>query len=303
MKAAAIAAFGGPEMLRLTEFDAPEPGPGEVRVRVRAAGVQPVDCAARSGWSPPGLSPSLPLIVGNEFAGVIDRLGDGVEGFAAGDEVLGFRSLGCYAEYVVVSAAQLAAKPPGMPWEIAGGLSGAGQTAHTAMEELRVGPGDTVLINGAAGGVGTVAVQVARERGAAVIATGREENHDYLRSLGAVPVTYEEGLADRIRVLAPRGVDAALDAAGGLGLAVAVELVEDKDRIGTIYAFDRYKELGVRWISSKRSAARLSELVDLYVKGKLRVHVRKTYPLEQAAEAHREIETGHGRGKIVLTIE
>ncbi|MEF3304002.1 NADP-dependent oxidoreductase [Paenibacillus sp. GYB003] len=303
MKAAAFFEFGGPEVLRLTELEAPEAGAGEVRVRVKAAGVQPVDCSVRSGWMPAGVQVSFPQVAGNEFAGVIDRIGEGVTGLSVGEEVVGFRVLGCYAEYVVVPADQVVPKPAGMPWEQAGGLSGAGQTAHTALEELRVGKGDIVLINGAAGGVGTVAVQVARERGATVIGTASEANHDYLRSLGAIPVAYGDGLLDRVRALAPNGLDAALDAASVDGLRVALELVKDKDRVGTIFAFEHYKQLGVRWIGSKRSAARLRELLDLYAQGKLRIFVRSVHPLEKAADAHREVESGHGRGKVVLLVD
>ncbi|MFD0395120.1 zinc-binding dehydrogenase [Streptomyces nogalater] len=149
-------------------------------------------------------------------------------------------------------------------------------------------------------GVGTIAVQLAVARGAKVIATGREENHAYLRELGAVPVAYGEGLIDRVRAAAPEGVDAALDTASAEGLRVAAELVKDKDRVGTIFAHEVYEELGVRWIGSRRSARRLAELTGLVADGKLTVHVRKALPLARAADAHRELETGHGRGKIVL---
>jgi NADPH:quinone reductase-like Zn-dependent oxidoreductase len=304
MMAAAFVQPGGPEVLQWMEVPLPQLAPGDVLVRVKAAGVQPVDCSVRSGWNPPGLPPATwPRIIGNEFSGIIERVGAGVSAFAAGDEVLGFRVLGCYAEYVSVPADQIVRKPPGMPWEVAGGLSGAGQTAHTAIEELQVGEGDTVLINGAAGGVGTVAVQLARHRGATVIATGREENHEYLRELGAIPVSYEGDLVGRLKAIAPGGIDAALDAAGGNGLQAAIELARDKSRVGTIYAFETYQELGIRWIGSKRNAVRLQELVDLHTQGKLRIHVRRTYPLAQAADAHRELEKRHGRGKIVLTAD
>ncbi|MFF5860136.1 NADP-dependent oxidoreductase [Streptomyces sp. NPDC012751] len=302
MKAAAFRAFGGPEVLELMELPTPEPGPGEVRVRVKAAGAQPTDCAVRQGWNPPGFTITFPHITGGDFAGVVDALGEGVTGFAVGDEVLGYRTQLTYAEYVVAPVDQIVRKPAALPWEVAGCLSASGQTAHTAIEILRVAEGETVLINGAAGGVGTVAVQLAVARGAKVIATAREENHAYLRELGAVPVAYGEGLIDRVREAAPEGVDAALDTASADGLRVAAELVKDKDRVGTIFAFDVYRELGVRWIGSQRSAERLAELAGLVADGKLAIHIRKTLPLAQAAEAHRELETGHGRGKIVLLV-
>ena len=302
MKAAAFTAPGGPEVLELVEVVTPEPGVGEVRVRVKAAGVQPTDLAVREGWTPPGLTLRSPQVIGNEFAGVIDEVGPEVTGASVGDEVLGYRSLECYAEFVVVPADQIVPKPASLSWEVAGGLSGAGQTAHTAVEELGVREGDVFLVHAAAGAVGTVAVQLARRAGATVIGTASESNHEYLRSLGVIPVTYGEGLVDRVRALAPDGVDVSLDAAGADGLRAAVELVDDKNRIGTIVAFDLYQELGVRWIGSKRSAARLAELAVLAADGDLLVQIRRTYSLAEAADAHREVGRGHGRGKVLLVI-
>jgi len=293
--------YGPPEVLKLMEQEVPEAGPGLVRVRVKAAGVQPADCAVRQGWRLPGARTELPAVPGNEFAGIVDRVGAGVSGFAPGDEVLGFRMLGCYAEYVVVPPEQLVRKPAGMPWEEAGSLSASGQTAHTAVELLRIAPGETVFVNGAAGGVGTIAVQLACGLGAAVIGSASPANHDYVRSLGAVPVAYGEGLADRLRALAPR-IDAALDAAGGEGLEAAAELVRDRSRVGTIVAFERAEELGITPLRSMRSAERLAALADLYEAEKLKLHIRRSLPLEEAAEAHREVEKGHGRGKIVLRV-
>ncbi|MEU2435873.1 NADP-dependent oxidoreductase [Streptomyces rubradiris] len=300
MKAVAFHAFGGPEVLELMDLPIPEPGPGEVRVRVKAAGTQPTDCAVRTGWTPPGFTITFPHITGGDFAGVVDALGEGVTNFSVGDEVLGYRVQLTYAEYLVVPADQIVPKPAALSWEVAGCLSASGQTAHTAIEDLGVGAGETVLINGAAGGVGTIAVQLAVARGAKVIATGREENHAYLRRLGAVPVAYGTGLIDRVRAAAPEGVDAALDTASVEGLRVAAELVKDKERVGTIFAHEAHEELGVRWITSRRSARRLAELAGLVADGELTVHVRKTLPLARAVEAHHELETGHGRGKIVL---
>ncbi|GCB46918.1 NADP-dependent oxidoreductase [Streptomyces sp. NL15-2K] len=302
MRAAVFSSFGGPEVLEAVSVPAPQAGPGEVRVKVRTAGVQPIDCAVRSGRRAPGFAIEFPHITGGEFAGIVDQTGEGVLGVEAGTEVLGFRTQHTYAEYVVVPADQVVAKPVSMPWDVAGGLSGAGQAAHTAVEVLRVGENDTFLVNGAAGGVGTVAVQIARSLGATVIGTASEANHDYLRELGAIPVTYGEGLVERVRELAPHGVDAALDAASADGLRAAVELVKDIDRVGTITSVEAYEQLGARWIGSQRSAKRLDALVSLYVQGTLRIHVRATYPLEQAAEAHRDVESGHGRGKVVLTV-
>jgi NADPH:quinone reductase-like Zn-dependent oxidoreductase len=303
MKAAAISTSGPPSVLQVMELDTPHAGARQVRVRVKAAGIQPFDLAVRSsGWAPPGLTVRYPQILGNEFAGIIDQVGDKVTNFSVGNEVLGWALLACYAEYVVVSVDQIVHKPQSMPWEEAGAITASGQTAHTALQVLGVKKGDTLLIHAAAGGVGTFAVQLARAWGATVIGTASERNHDYLRSLGAIPITYGENLADRVHSLAPDGVDAAFDAAGNDTLRASLELVENKDRIGTIVAFDLAEELGVRPIRSQRSVDRLTELVELYSKGKLQIHIRKAFPLHQAADAHREIESGHGRGKVVLTM-
>ncbi|MFJ3883263.1 NADP-dependent oxidoreductase [Streptomyces sp. NPDC090077] len=300
MKAAAINSFGGPEVVELLEVETPVAGPGQVRVKVKAAGIQASDCAVRTGWAPPGQTLAFPQKIGNEFAGVVDQVGEGAEGFEVGSEVLGWALLAAHAEYLVVPVDQIVAKPEDMPWEVAGVFSASGQTAHTALEKLKVGPGDTLLVHAAAGGVGTVAVQLARSYGAKVIGTASPRNHDYLRELGAEPVAYGEGLADRVRALAPEGVTAILDGAGGEALDVSVELLENRERIGTLVGFDRIEELGILPLFSQRSTDRLRALADLYEQGGLRIEIARTYPLEQAADAHREVETRHVRGKLVI---
>lgn len=302
VKAAAINSVGGPEVVEPLDVETPEAGPGQVRLRVRAAGIQPFDCAVRRGLTIPGLPAAFPRTIGNEFAGVVDQAGPGAEGFPVGAEAIGWALLASHAEYVVVPTDQLAPKPASMPWDQAGVFSASGQTAHTAVEELAVGAGDTLLVHAAAGGVGTVAVQVARALGATVIGTASPRNHDYLRSLGALPVAYGEGLVERVRALAPDGITAALDGIGGAALDASLDLVPDRRRIGTVVDFDRAGELGVRAISTQRSAARLRALTDLYEQGKLRIEVSRTYPLARAADAHREMEGGHVRGKIALLI-
>ncbi|MGG4345422.1 NADP-dependent oxidoreductase [Paenibacillus lautus] len=303
MKAAAFRTIGPPDVLRVLEFEDPQAGSGQVRVKVKAAGVQPADCGIRgSGWAPPNVTLRMPQILGNEFAGTIDQVGEGVTNLEVGENVIGWSLLACYAEYVVVSTDQVVRKPDSMPWEEAGVLTASGQTAHTALQALEIGEGDTVLIHAAAGGVGSYAVQIARVWGARVIGTASERNHDYLRSLGAVPVVYGPGLVDRVKAAAPEGVSAALDAAGEEALRASVELVGDRSRIGTIVAFDRVEELGVRAIRSQRSKDRLAELVQLYEQGKLKIHVSRTFSLSEAAEAHRTVESGHVRGKVVLRI-
>lgn len=301
MKAAAFTEPGGPEVLRVLELEDPHAGPGEVRVRVKAAGVQPYDAAVRAGWEPAGLELRWPRVPGNEFAGVVDEVGSGVTGLVAGAEVLGFTAVQAGAEYVVVPAEDVTPKPPEMPWEVAGGFTAGTQTAYIALDNLRVTRGETLLVHGAAGSVGTAAVQLAVLRGAKVVGTASEANQDYVRSLGAEPVVYGEGLGDRVRALAPQGIDAALDGAGGVALDLSLELVADPDRVLTLVDHERATELGARVVTGTRSAERLGMLAALYAKGELRFHVRRTYPFAEAAAAHREIETGHGRGKVVLT--
>jgi NADPH:quinone reductase-like Zn-dependent oxidoreductase len=303
MRAAALTSFGGPDVITLMDVDEPQAGPGQVRVRVHAAGVQHFDTGIRQGWAPPSIDLSFPVVPGNEFAGVVDQVGDGVADVTVDTDVLGYSTLGGYAEYLVVPADQCVPKPAGMPWAIAGGFSGPGQGAHMALQAMKVGPGDTVLIHGAAGAFGTFAVLLARAWGAArVIGTASDANHDYLRTLGAIPVRYGDGLVERVRAVAPDGVDAALDAAGPEALYASAELVEDRDRIRTMVSDEAAEELGIPALGPARSRARLVDLTELYDQGKLPLHLRATYPLERAADAHRDIETGHGRGKIVLTL-
>ncbi|WP_171172399.1 NADP-dependent oxidoreductase [Streptomyces sp. I05A-00742] len=292
---------GGPEVLRVAEVKEPQAGPGQVRVRVRAAGVQPYDIGIRTGWVPPGVGP-LPRIPGNEFAGVVDQVGPGVTDWTAGDEVLGFGQLGAYAELILSPADQITRKPPGMPWEVAGGFTAGMQTAHIAMEVIAPREGEVLLVHGAAGSVGSAAVQLARAAGATVIGTAREANHAYLRSLGALPVTYGEGVVERIRALAPGGVDAVLDGAGGEAFDLSLGLVADRGRMVTLVEHDRAEAAGVRVTPATRSAARLAGLVERYARGELTWHVRATYPLDRAADAQRDVESGHGRGKVVLLV-
>lgn len=303
MKAAAFNSFGGPEVMKVMEFKNPHAGPGQVRVKVKAAGVQHFDCGVRRGLFPANVTVTFPQIPGNEFAGIVDQVGEGVNEFTIGSEVLGFGLLNCYAEYVVVSSNQIVSKPAIMPWEIAGGLSGNGQGAYIALKAIRVEEGDTILIHGAAGALGTIAVQLAKEWGAkTIIGTASERNHDYLRSLGAIPVTYGDGLVERVRFIASQGVDAAFDTAGPDAVRASVELVKDRSRICTFAAPELIDEYGLCAVQGDRNVAHLAELVELYVNGKLYIHLRKTFSLDQVKAAHRLIETGHGRGKIVITL-
>jgi enoyl reductase len=293
--------YGPPDVLHPVEMPDPVAGPGEVRIRVRAAGVQPFDCATRRGDFAQYSPLRFPARLGNEAAGVIDQVGDGAAEFAAGQEVIAFMTMLGYADTVVVPASQAAVKPAAMPWPEAGVLSASGQTADTALDELKVGPDDTILIHAAAGGVGSFAVQLARARGATVIGTASPRNHDYLRALGAIPVSYGPGLEDRARAAAPGGIDAVLDGIGGDALEASMKLVADTARIVTIADWTAPARLGIRRIGTDRSAARLTRLTRRYAEGALTIPVSGTFPLADAADAHREAETGHVRGKIVLT--
>ena len=313
MPAVVIAtAFGGPEVLSVADQPTPEPGPGEARIAVRAAGVNPVDWKAYSGAF--GTDPAqLPIRPGAEAAGLVTAVGPGAAGpagpVAPGDEVIAFRAPGAYAAELVVPGRALVPKPAVLDWAQAAGLMLTGVTAWHALAATNVQQGDTVLIHGAAGGVGVMAVQLAVGRGATVVGTASPAHHDFLGGLGAVPVAYGAGLAERVRAVAPDGIGAALDLIGtDEAVDVSLELVADRGRIATIAAFARGQQAGLKVLGGApgadpgteiRDAARL-ELVRLAQDGALRVIVTKTFPLPDAAAAHREIMNGHTNGKIAL---
>ena len=298
MKAIVYREFGGPEVLRPEDVEEPHPGPGQVRIAVRAAGVNPFDWKVRSGSFG---SPQLPRTPGVDVAGVVDGLGEGVTGVEPGDGVFGWATGGAYAEHTVLGRFVL--KPERMPWEVAAALPIAGDAARRGLDLLGVAGGDVLLVHGAAGSVGGIVVQLAGARGATVIGTASEAHHDHLRAIGAVPTTYGDGLVGRVRDFAPQGVDAIFDVAGRGALPASIELRGGADRIVTIAdpAAERY---GVPFSSGggARSTAALDELVEHYNAGRLVAPVRRTFPLAEAAEAHRLGETGHGRGKIVLLV-
>jgi enoyl reductase len=301
MRAIVYDRFGGPEVLHLAEVEEPTPGAGQVQIRVRTAGVNPVDAKQRRGDFAAAVPARFPQRLGNEYAGVVAALGAGVTGLAVGAEVFGSATGQCYAEAVVVDATEVVAKPPEMPWQIAGTLSAVGQTAYTAVNALDVHPGDTLLVHAAAGGVGTIAVQLARHRGAAVIGTASAGHHDYLRSLGVTPVSYGPGLAERIALLAPDGIDAALDLVGGDAISTSLALVNDRDRIGTTVDAEAARSYGIQRLGA-RSTAALLELATLYSHGLLTLSIEAAYPLAEAERAHEHIETGHVKGKIALLV-
>jgi len=300
-RAIAFLEYGGPEVLQVMEYPVPDPGEGEVRLAVRAAGVNPIDWKIRSGAAASFIPVEFPVVPGGDVAGVIDAVGRGVTEFAVGDEVLGSIDFGGCAEVALAKAKTLTKKPASVPWELASALPVAANTALHVLAELNVREGETIVIDGAAGGVGTVAVQLARHRGAHVIGTARETNHAYLRSLGATPVVYGEGLADRIRSVAPHGVDAVLDASGRGSLPALIEAAGGTGRVVTIADFSA-AGLGVRMVSAdaEGAAGRIAEAAALAAEGKLTVPIAAAYPLEEAPEAHHVSEAGHVRGKLVV---
>jgi NADPH2:quinone reductase len=305
-------AYGGPEVLAIADEPARQAGPGEARIEVRAAAVNPVDWKAYSGAF--GTDPAaLPLRLGAEAAGVVVAAGPGAAGpagpISAGQEVIAYRAPGAYAAELVLPGQVLVPKPAALDWPQAAGLMVGGVTGWHALTVTAVGEGDTVLIHGGAGGVGVMAVQLARARQAQVVATASPGHHDFLRELGAVPVTYGPGLADRVRAAAPDGIDAALDLVGtDEAVDVSLELVGDRARIATIAAFARGFAEGLKVLGGAsgadpgtqiRDAARL-ELTRMAQDGSLRVFVSQTFPLAAAADAHRAGMTGHATGKIAL---
>ena len=298
MKAVVIDEFGGPGVLHVVDRELPEPGAGQVRVRVRAAGVNGIDGTIRSGAAQQMFPTQLPAVLGLEIAGTVDGVGPGVEGLAAGDDVLGFADGGGYTEYAL--ATTVAPKPAELGWTEAAALPVAAETALRVLGLLEVTQGDTLLIHGAAGGVGTVAVQLAVARGATVIGTASEANHDHLRELGATPVLYGEGLVDRVRAAAPDGVDAVFDAARRGALPDSIALRGGTSRIVTI-ADPAAFGLGIPFSGeAARDAGDLAEVARQAGDGRLRVTVAETYSLEEAPAAHEAVATGHGRGKVVL---
>lgn len=303
MKAIVFDTFGGTEVLHEAEIATPRPGPGEVRVRVHAVGVNPIDGKIRSGAMEAVFPTALPAVPGLEVAGVVDALGEGVDDLGIGDEVLGWADSGAYAEYALASVTGLAPKPAGLDWAHAAALPVASETAERVLDLLGVSAGETLLIHGASGGVGTIAVQLAVARGARVVGTAGADNQAYVAGLGATALVYGDGLVERVRALAPEGVDAVFDAAGKGALEDSVALRGGTDRIVTI-ADPRARELGIAFSggAQHRFAARLAELAQQAADGTLVTTVSATYPLASAAEAQQAGDSGHSRGKLVLTV-
>ncbi|MET7838214.1 NADP-dependent oxidoreductase [Streptomyces sp. NPDC005356] len=307
MKAISYSGYGGPEVLEYGEARDPKVGPDSVLVKVRAAAVNPVDWKAREGYLDPVLDAVFPVIPGWDVSGVVIRPGAAVTEFVTGDEVIGyvredFLSRGTFAEYVAAPVRTLARKPRNLTYEEAAGLPLAGLTAYQVLTgALAVQEGDVVLVHAAAGGVGSIAVQLGRHLGARVIGTASERNHDFLRELGAEPVTYGEGLAERVRALAPEGVDAVFDTVGGEALKASADLLAPGGGLASI-ADASVVDLGGRYVFVRPDAADLARLADLAEQDVVTVHVDETFPLERAADAQRLSAEGRTRGKIVVTV-
>ncbi len=296
MRAVRFAEYGGPEVLSMADVEPPHAGPGRVRVAVRAAGINAIDWKRRAGIMP---VPTLPFIPGTDVAGVVDELGDGVTGVTVGDEVLGSAVKNGYAEFAVLAA--WTTKPASMSWAAAAALPLAAETATRAFAAVHARDGASVVINGASGGVGSAAVQLAVARGMTVIGVAGSANHDYLTALGAVAVTYGDGLVERVRAVAPNGVDLAVDVAGSGVIAQLIELTGDPAAVVSVADFSA-PDLGAvvtggaegrRWDALEVAAA-------LYGQGRYRIEVQEVFPFAEAAAAHRLSQDGHVRGKLVL---
>jgi NADPH:quinone reductase-like Zn-dependent oxidoreductase len=309
VKAIVMNEYGGPDVLKLTN-DAPEPkvGPDFVLVRVKAAGVNPVDGKIREGRLDGLFQTDFPVIPGWDLAGVVERVGAAVSEFSPGDEVIGYVredhvGRGTYAELVAAPVRTLGRKPVRLSWAEAAALPLAGLTAYQALAKaLGVNEDDTVLIHAASGGVGSFAVQIAVAKGAQVIGTASPNNHDYLRKLGAEPISYGDGLADRVRRISPGGVSVALDLVGGEALEVTPGLLTPTGRWASIVD-PSVTERGGRYVFVRPDATDLSALASLVDDGRLTVALAATFPLAEAGEAQRLSASGHTRGKIVVEMD
>jgi len=295
--------YGGTDVLEVRDVDPPAPGPGQVLVEVRAAGINPGEDKIRSGALREQWPSTFPSGQGSDFAGVVTALGEGTRRVAVGDEVIGWTDeRGSHAELVVVPAEHLTPKPEGVSWEVAGALFVVGSTAYATVRAVGASAGDNIVVSAATGGVGSVTVQLARRAGATVIGLASEANHAWLSGHGIVPMAYGDGVAERIREAAPRGVDALIDLAGAGYVALALELGVAPDRIDTIVDFAAVEEHGVKAEGSAAAASAdvLAELAGLIAAGELEIPIARSYPLDQVRDAYADLQRGHTRGKIVL---
>ncbi len=295
--------YGGLEVLQVVEVDRPVPGPGKVLVRVKAAGINPGEASIRKGVFAERWPATFPSGQGSDLAGIVEEAGTGVTNVAVGDEVIGFtENRSSQAELVVVEAGNLVPRPRNVSWEQAGALFVAGTTAYAAVRSVSLNAGDTVVVSGAAGGVGSIAVQLARNAGAKVIGLAGEANHQWLTEHGVIPITYGDGVEARIRAASGGKVDAFIDTFGGGYVERALKLGVAKSRIDTIIDFAAAAKHGVKTEGNHEAANAevLAELAGLLSAGRLEIPIAKVYPLADVREAYRELEQRHTRGKIVL---
>lgn len=305
MKAITYSSYGGPEVLTLSELEDPKVGPGEILVDVRAAGVNPVDWKVLSGGLDPLMTTIFPVIPGWDVAGVVTAVGLDVPEFSVGDEVMAYArkdwvQAGSFAEKMMVPVRAAARKPDSLSFAQAGALPLAGLTAYQSLHRLGLTAGQTVLVHGANGGVGSFAVQIAAAAGARVIGTASERSHERIRGLGAEPVTYGDGLEERVRAMAPGGADLVVDYVGGV-LEQTLAVLAPGGRHASI-ADDSVAEAGGAYLWVRPDAGDLAALAELVEAGSLRVDVERTFDLADAADAFRASMEGHTSGKIVVTV-
>ncbi len=295
--------YGGSDVLYVTDIDRPEPGAGEVLVEVRAAGINPGEAGIRTGALHEQFPTTFPSGEGSDLAGVVIEVGDGVSDFAVGDEVLGFSfQRSSHATHTNVPVDQLIHKPAELSWEVAGSLYVVGVTAYAAVRAVAPQSGETVAVSAAAGGVGSLAVQLLALRGVRVLGIASAGNAEWLRAHGVEPVEYGDGLADRLRQAAPDGIDAFIDLFGPEYVQLAVDLGVPPERVNTIISFAKAAEVGAKTEGSAEAStpAVLQEIADLIVSGALDFDVAATYPLDRVVDAFEELEQRHTHGKIVL---
>jgi NADPH:quinone reductase-like Zn-dependent oxidoreductase len=295
--------YGDRDVLYVADVDVPTPAAGEVLIRVQAAGINPGEAAIRTGALDAFYPATFPSGEGSDLAGVVSAVGDGVTQFGPGDEVLGWSwTRSSHAEYATVPADQLIRKPPPLSWEVAGSLYVVGCTAYAAVDAVHPRAGETVVVSAAAGGVGTVVVQLLRTKGVTVLGLASAANHDWLAAHGVTQIDYDDGLADRLRAAAPNGIDAFIDLFGPQYVELAVELGIAPDRIETIIAMAKAAEVGAKSAGSSdaTNTAVLSEMAELVASGQIEIPIAATYSLDQVQDAYAELEQRHTRGKIVL---
>jgi NADPH:quinone reductase-like Zn-dependent oxidoreductase len=295
--------YGGIEVLQVVEVERPIPGPGKVLVRVKAAGINPGEASIRNGVFAQRWPSTFPSGQGSDLAGIVEEVGPGVTNVAVGDQVIGFtENRASQAEFVLVDSGNLVPRPGNVSWEQAGALFVAGTTAFAAVRSVALRSGDTVVVSGAVGGVGSIAVQLARNAGAKVIGLASERNHKWLTDHGIIPVTYGDGVEDRIRAASGGKVDAFIDTFGGGYVELALKLGVAPDRIDTIIDFAAAAKHGVKTEGNQVAATAevLGQLAGLLAAGQLEIPIAKVYPLAEVRDAYRELEQRHTRGKIVL---